>query len=289
MAIMTELLVTGATGHVGGLVVDALVERGVRPRVLVRDVARAPRLDVDVFVGDFTDPSTLTGALEGVDAAFLVSPADPQQRALQSGFARAAAAVGSPHIVKLSGLGTTLDSYVASGRWHAETEQDIRDLGLPFTFLQPYFFMQNLAAQVRSADEHRVVRSASPDAKIAMVDTRDIAEVAAAALMGEPTLRNEAVVPTAEKAVTMREVAGLLAEALDAPVEVVTQTEAESRAAFERAGMPPWRQDNLLQFNRAFAEGLGATVTDVVLRVTGNRPRSVEDFIREALAARRGG
>ena len=69
---------------------------------------------------------------------------------------RAAAEAGRPLVVKISGLGAALDSFVDSGRWHAETERDIRELDLPFTFLRPYFFMQNLGLHFAGASLDRL-------------------------------------------------------------------------------------------------------------------------------------
>ena len=63
-----------------------------------------------------------------------------------------------------------LDSYVDSGRWHAEAERDIHDLGLIVTALQPPFFMQNLAFSLNRVRETGVVESGVGDAAIAMVD-----------------------------------------------------------------------------------------------------------------------
>lgn len=295
---MDTVLVTGATGRIGGLVVDALAARDVRPRVLVRDPEKLTRDDVDVFVGDYSDAASMARALspgasagrDAVSSAFLVSPAHPDQRALQSGFARVAAAAGKPRIVKLSGLGTAPGSPVDSGRWHAETEAVIVALGLPHTFLRPAFFMQNLAPQIRAALADGAWRTSVPDAAIGMVDTRDLAAVICAALLGEavggaPDWNDCALTPSGPETVSQREVAGLVAEYSDREIRVLEMTEAETRAGMQRAGVPAWRLENLMQFNQAFARGEGSEVTDVVERVTAKRPRSVQAFVRETIDA----
>jgi uncharacterized protein YbjT (DUF2867 family) len=277
-----RVLVTGATGRVGGWVTEALKHRGIRPAVLVRD-ATSPNIptDTEVHVGDFTDEDSLRAALDGVEAAFLVSPLHPDQRRLQSRFARVAAKTGAPLIVKLSGLGTALDSFVDSGRWHAEIEQDIRELGLPHTFLRPNFLMQNLQMPLREAARSGVIRSGAGEGAIAMVDVRDVADVAVAALLGEASLLNAAITPTCSEAVSYEEIAAAFATALGRDVRVERLSEAKTREALERAGMPRWHLEILLQFNRAFAAGSAAEVSDVVERFAGHPPRTLQGYVSD--------
>src|SRR5262249_347590 len=140
------ILVTGATGLVGGDVVRQLAERGLPVRALVRSLEKGAALGgrIEKVVGDFARPETLGPALQGVTHALLVSHHELRQVELQRNFVEAARRTGSVHLVKLSGLGTAPGSPLQSGRWHAETEAEIRAAGLPWTFLHPPYFMQNL-------------------------------------------------------------------------------------------------------------------------------------------------
>ena len=124
-----KVLVTGYTGRLGGMVAAQLRDsHSIEPRVLVRP-SHLDRPDwkspqgVEVAVGDYATEASLDAALEGVDAVFLVSPVHPDMRNRELALAeRAAKQRVQPHIVKISGLGTRLDSFVDSGRWHAETK-----------------------------------------------------------------------------------------------------------------------------------------------------------------------
>ncbi len=280
-----EILVTGAAGRIGGLVARELVGRGLRPRALGRDLAPSRPLHPGVvpIVGDLEDPTSLQSAVVGLDALLVVSSVHPRQRALQGNLVRAAAASGRPLLVKISGLGTALDSFVDSGRWHAETEQDIRGLGLPFTFLRPYFLMQNLGAQLAGARSEGVLRAGAGDARIAMVDALDVAAVAARLLMGEVDRRGEVLDLTGPEALAYTEVALQLGEALGREVAYEPQGPAAVRALFERLGMPGWHVEILLQFDRAFAKGWGAEVSDGVEQVLTRRPRSLAAYLEDAL------
>lgn len=280
-----EVLVTGGTGRIGGAVLKHLLEdHGLRPRALVRNASSiAPSVSdrIASIVGDFSDHGALAEAVDGVDAIFLISPVHPDQCALQGNVARAAAASGKPLIVKVSGLGTTLDSFVDSGRWHAETEADIQTLGLPFTFLQPYFFMQNLGFSLASARSEGVIRAAVGDARIAMVDYRDIAEVAAKLLAGSADLSGQALPITGAEAVDYAQVARTFSDHLDRTVVYERQTLAEARQGLAKSGQPDWHVELLLQFNRAFLEGLASATNELVEDVLGRAPRTLDAYVAE--------
>jgi uncharacterized protein YbjT (DUF2867 family) len=114
------ILITGATGRVGGAALMQLCSRGVPVRALIRNPEKATAVagpGIETVIGDLRHPGSLDAALEGVTAALLVSPLDPHQVELQGNFIDAAKRAGQIHIVKISGLGTALDSPVRSGRW----------------------------------------------------------------------------------------------------------------------------------------------------------------------------
>src|ERR1700741_5116553 len=129
-------LITGATGDVGARVVDQLVERGERPRVFVRDGAKARARfgdKVEVSVGDLGDKKSLTVALRGIEALFLLT-SGPQIPMLDELAARAATDANVGHVVKLSSL--DVEQRLAIGAWHGRGELAIRASGVPFIFLR---------------------------------------------------------------------------------------------------------------------------------------------------------
>ena len=283
---MSVILVTGATGRIGSLVANKLVELNHAPRVFVRDVDKAVKLlapEVEIVVGDLADQDAVARAVDGVDRLLLVSPVHPDQRILQGNLARAAASVGKPLIVKISGLGTKRDSYIDSGRWHAETEADIESLGLPYAFLRPNFFMQNLGFAIANCRETGEIRAAVEDARIAMVDVRDIADVCVNLLTGEAELTDGAYALTGPVAYDYVEVAKLLSGLLGRNIAYVQQSLDEARASLEATGQPAWHIEILLQFNRAFRDGWGSEPNDVVARVLGRAPRTLADYLAEAV------
>jgi uncharacterized protein YbjT (DUF2867 family) len=284
------ILVTGATGLVGGAVVRQLAAQGVPLRALVRSPEKAAALagpTVETVVGDFARPETLGPALQGVTRALLVSHHDVRQVELQGNFVEAARRAGPVHVVKLSGLGTEPGSLLRSGRWHAETEAQIRDAGLPWTFLHPPYFMQNLLRAAPAVAAHGVLTAAMQEGRIAMVDALDVAAVAAAALTG-PGHTGQTYVITGPEALSHAMVAAILSEAVgrrityrDIPLDAL-------REQLVAAGTPSWLVDVRMEFTSVLRESFAAAVTDTVARTTGHKPRTFVAFAAEHAARFRG-
>ncbi|HUG36625.1 MAG TPA: SDR family oxidoreductase [Candidatus Limnocylindrales bacterium] len=284
------ILVTGATGLVGGAVVRELAARGVPVRALVRSPEKAAALagpTVEAVVGDFARPESLDQALQGVTRALLISHHDARQVELQGNFVEAARRAGSVHVVKLSGLGTAPDSSLHSGRWHAETETQIRKAGLPWTFLHPPYFMQNLLRAAPAIASHGVLTAAMKDGRIAMVDARDVAAVAAAALTTDGHAEHTYVV-TGPEALSHLELAAILGKAVGRPITYREISLDAFRGELTSAGVPPWLVDVRVEFSSVLRENFAATVTDIVPRVTGRAARTFAAFAAEH-AARFGG
>jgi uncharacterized protein YbjT (DUF2867 family) len=283
-----HVLLIGATGRIGTRTAKLLVEHGARVRALVRDESSARIVlptAVELLTGDLANADTLPDALESVDAILLVTPVGPQQAQLEGSLVRAAASVApAALIVKVSGVATYADSYVDSGRQHAQTEALVRASGLPFVFLHPPFFMQNLAFQFDEVRRSGVVRAAVGDARIAMIDAADIAGVAARLLTGAVDRTGATLRLTGPRALQYADVAAELEMRLGRRVVYEPQTIAALRAQLTRGGQAAWHVELVCQFSRAFAEGIAATVSNDVEDVLGRPPRSFGEILEEALA-----
>ncbi len=289
------ILVTGATGRLGSLVVDRLLTmEDVRVRVMLRqarmDEGAFAASDVEAVHGDLDQPETLNSALEGVAGIFQVSPVHPDMVQRETNLIAAAAeTVPDAKIVKISGLATREDSFVDSGRWHAEIEAGFRAHGLNATCLRPNFFMQNLAFQAGAVRESGEIRSAVADARIAMVDTRDIADVAVSVLMHETPIDGQSVGLTTGRSCDYDELATVFAAAFERSVSYRRQSDDDLRVVLEKGGQPDWHIRIILAFNEAFRRGWGAEVTDHVEAVLGRPARSLESFVAELAAGAKPG
>ena len=281
------ILVTGATGLVGGAVLRELAGRGVPVRALVRSPEKGAALagpGVETVVGDFAQPETLAPALRGVSRALLISHHDLHQVELQRNFVQAAhRAGGGVHVVKLSGLATAPGSASQSGRWHAETETEIRAAGLPWTFLHPPYFMQNILRAAPAIAAHGVLTAAMQDGRVAMVDARDVAAVAAAALTTEGHVGQTHVI-TGPEALSHAAVAEILGKAVGEPIAYRDIALDALRAQLVGSGAPTWLVDVRMEFTAILREGFAAAVTDVVARTTGRPPRTFAAFATEHAA-----
>lgn len=240
------------------------------------------KLGAELVPGDLSDPSSLIGAMGGVESVLLVSPLDLRQVELQHHLVEAAKRGGAEHVVKLSGLGTALDSPIRSGRWHAETEAEIEASGLEWTFLRPLFFLQNLLRMAHMTGSLGILPTPlGRGVRIAMVDARDVGTVAACCLLDDRQ-RGRKITVTSPEALSFPDVAERLSSATGRHVEYTPISREVAHQNLVRDGAT-WHADTLLEFDRAFEEGIGATTTQEVHEVTGLAPRRLDNFVRDHL------
>jgi uncharacterized protein YbjT (DUF2867 family) len=172
-------LVTGATGNIGGEVVEALLAGGHQVRALVRaDRPAGLPAAVQAVRGDLNDPTSLTGALSGTDGLFLLPGYDDM-----AGVAAQAKAAGVARIVLLSGGSAgNADADDVITAFMRRSEVAVRDCGVPWTILRPYGFMSNTLRWLDQLTAGDVVREPFVTVPVAVIDPFDIAAVAAAAL-----------------------------------------------------------------------------------------------------------
>jgi uncharacterized protein YbjT (DUF2867 family) len=157
----STVLVVGATGSIGRLVVEEAVREGSTVRALVRDLDRARRLPAEVerVVGDLTRPETLPAAADGVDAIVFTHGSDGGSDAAEKvdygGVRNVLAALGGrqARIALMTAIGLTNRSisYAATADWKRRSERLVRASGLPYTIVRPGWFDYN------DPDQHRLV------------------------------------------------------------------------------------------------------------------------------------
>lgn len=280
-----KILVTGATGRIGGHLVRVLSQRGVAVRSLSRNPTKGAELPgVNWVEGDLADPSTLEGAFAGIERLFLLTGNGLDMVRLQKNALRAAREAGVLHLVKLSALGASDHSKSLIGVWHWIVERELERSGMAWTILRPHHFMQNLLDQKslrRGIVEEGVVRSPSGEGSIPFIDTRDVAEVAAAALT-EPGHGGTTYHLTGPEAISYRRATGILADATGRDLRYEPETPDQARARLSTDGLP----DPLVAAQLAIAEyqrqgGPTERTTDSVEAILGRPPRTFHDFARD--------
>lgn len=282
-SIPRTVLVTGATGTTGSALLRLLEGRGVAVRAMVRrdgDAARIGRTSAEVVKADFDDANSIRAALRGVQAAYLVTPSSPDAEAQQVRFAELAAEAGVEHLVKLSQFAADEDSPVRFLRYHAEVERRIRELGVGYTFLRPNLFFQGfLAFAAMIAKEGRFFAPIG-DARVSVVDVRDIAAVAMTCHL-EPGHFGKTYTVTGPETITHAEIARAIAEATGREVAFAEIPPVAFAAALTSVGMPAWQVEGLIEDYAHYARGEASEVFPTVCDLTGRQPRDVATFSRD--------
>jgi uncharacterized protein YbjT (DUF2867 family) len=258
------ILITGATGNIGSELVKLLDGQNIR--TMIRSEG----------TGDFNDPASVEKALQGIERAFLLTNSSEQAEQQQLSFVALAKKAGVKHIVKLSQWSADVNSPVRFLRYHAVVENKIRESGMTYTFLRPNLFMQGLLDFVHEGKFFAPIG----DAKISMVDIRDIAAVAAAALT-ETGHENKIYNLTGPAAITHQQIAEELSTALNKKITFINVTPPDMRAALSQIHFPEWQADGLIEDYAHYAKNEAASVETGVLEATGKTPRSFAEFARD--------
>lgn len=282
------ILITAATGQVGGRAATDLIAAGHRVRALVRKPAAAPELDgAEVVRGSFDDDASLARALAGVDTLFLAGRDSPESVDQQRHVLAHAAREGVSHIVKLSAIGARADSEVALMREHDEVDDLVRSGNATWTLLAPHLFLQNLLRAAEVVRRTGVLSAPVGHLEIPLIDTRDVG-AAAAVVLGAPARHSGRTYPlTGPAAYTYASVAAAIAATIERPVRYEAVSPAEQEALLLAAGMPGWRAFDLAHIASAY-DAADLAVTDEVPRLLGRAAGSLETFLADHRSAFRG-
>ena len=279
----SSLLITGATGMIGSLLADALVDHGVEFTVMLRPGGSGDQIagkpGVSSTEGDFDDPASLRRALEGVDRAFLLTNSTERTEAQQIAFIEAAQAQRVGHVVYLSQLAADQQSPVRFLRYHGAVEAALRDSTVGWTFVRPNLILQALIPFAPMIAQG-ALQVPIGDAAVSVVDARDIAAVAAAALTEDGHVGKTYTV-TGSAAVTHAEIATELGDAVGRTVPFERIPPEAFLAALTGAGMPEWQAEGLVEDYDHYDRGEASAVSPDVAQVTGTSPRSLRDFAHD--------
>jgi uncharacterized protein YbjT (DUF2867 family) len=280
------ILVTGANGTTGREVVGHLAAAGRPVRAIVRKPENAeglPREGVEVVLGDFSDLGSLESAMTDIDAVFMISFEHPEILELQGNVIAAARQAGVRIVARLSSASADPGSDTPLIRTHGEGDLQLARSGVPYVLLRPQWFNQNFLTYCPGG----VVGLPAGAARLAFVDTRDIAAVAIKAL-SEPGHEGRSYVLTGPEALSHAEVAALLSRATgrrfvyeDVPPEAYRRSLLEGGASEHQADAVSGLLAEVRR--RGVAE-----VHDDIERVLGRPAISFGQFARdyaEALAA----
>lgn len=269
-----HILVTGATGTVGGQVATVLATSEHRITALVRDPSRYTAPDgVDVVRGDLTDADDVRGALTGVDRAFLTMADDDG-----SVFASVAGETGLRHAVLLSSFAAHLPLVLGEGNIvaarHRAGESALTEAGVPATFLRAAGFDYNVLMWT-GAIRNSVVRAPFLDVPLPVIDPADIAACAAAVLLAEVPPTGPFSI-TGPQALSVRDQTAVLAQVLGRDLTLEQIPVAAAKAAAFPAGTPDVVVDSV--FGTFSEEAAALPVSGGVELLTGSAPRTFQQW-----------
>ena len=279
-----KILITGATGNIGTVLTKKLSAKKIPFRVMVRSEKDKKTFEiaenVETVVADFDDSASVAEALENIERAFLLTPSSEKAEAQQINFVETGKKSGVKHIVKLSQWAATVDSPVRFLRYHAAVETNIKNSGIDFTFLRPNLFMQNLLGFKEPISKEGKFFADAEDCRVSIVDVRDIASVAVAALT-EDGHTGKIYDITGPEALTHSEMAEKLSAVLGKKIEYVDLPPEKMRELFIKVGFPVWQADGLLEDFAHYRKSEAAAVASGVKEAIGKQPFSFDDFARD--------
>lgn len=300
---MTRIAITGASGHYGRIVIEALIAAG-RAADLILMTRRPARLadyaarGCTVRAGDYDRPDTLAPAFAGAERLLLISGTRVGARVVQHRAAiDAAVAAGVAHLVYTSFIGIDDPANPAEVRHdHSETERLIKASGLRWTMLRDAHYADAMIVMAGPAVmASREWISNAGQGREAMVWREDCALCAAAVLTGEGHAGRTYDI-TGPDLQTFAEVTALMARITGVPLTYRTIDDAAQYALFDAMGIPrrpvddqsvdgiPWNSDDMVTFGQAIREGFLAIRSDHVAELLGRPARSTRAMIEEHAA-----
>ncbi|WP_137810272.1 MULTISPECIES: SDR family oxidoreductase [unclassified Gordonia (in: high G+C Gram-positive bacteria)] len=282
--------VTGATGQLGGLVIDELLARGVAAAdvvAIVRDESKASTLvshGVSVRVADYDDPASLVDALVGVDKLLLVSGSAVGQRVAQHTNVIEAAEANSVELIAYTSLLHADTSGLSLAPEHVATEARLNESSVPAVILRNGWYWENYLAAIPQAAATGTLLGAAGEGKLAAAARADYAAAAAAVLTADTDQAGKVYELGGDERLTYGEFARAIGEASGASVQYRDLSEADYQAALVSAGLPEPVAAMLAGADAGISRGELDTDSGDLQSLIGRSSTPVAEVIAQALA-----
>lgn len=286
------ILVIGGRSKIGAALIPDLLDRGQQVRVLARagESAAAGPDGAETVTGDLADEGSLVAAMTGTDQVFLLSSPHPDAVRWHRNAIDAARRTEVQLLVRSSILGADRNSPAEFISAHTDCDRYLAKSGLPYVIVRPNLFLQNIPeSTIPSVDGSGTFYADAGQARISMVDTRDVGAVAAVVLT-EPGHAGAGYEVTGPEALSYDDVAAKLTEAMGRRISYADVPDDAVRQALLGAGLTPWFAGALIglyqDYRRSGIDGYAAQVTGTVAELTGRPARSLDDLLAEVRPSR---
>ncbi len=283
------IAVTGATGHLGRLVVTGLLEAGVpadQVVAVVRTPAKAADLaarGVQVRQADYTDEAALAAALHGVDRLLLVSGSEVGQRVAQHTNVLQAARGAGVELVVYTSAPKADDTSLPLAPEHIATERLIADFGLPAVVLRNNWYLENYDQQIRQTAETGELSGSSGEGQIAAATRADFAAATVAVLTAEDP-QPGVLELGGDRAFTLAELAATVGEQTGRPVSYRDLTPEEHLGSLVAVGLPEGTAQFVVGLDQSIAQGALFTGSTALSALTGRPTTTLAEHVRGVLA-----
>ncbi|WP_406134889.1 NAD(P)H-binding protein [Streptomyces sp. NBC_01089] len=282
-------VITGASGHLGRLVVEQLLAAGTPPAQIVatgRDVEKLAGLaqkGVTVRRADFADPSTLDKAFAGADTMLLVSTTTVGERFDHARNAiDAAARVGVPRIVYTSIVNASSARMTLADE-HRRTEDYLRAGGSGFVILRNGWYLENYTDQLPMITQYKALLGSARDGLVSAAARRDFAAAAVAVLTQDGHLG--ATYELGGAPLTLTELAATISDVLGTHIAYRDMPVADYAGALTAAGLPPEMAAAVADADAGLARGELFTADDDLVRLIGRPATTAREAVQSAAAA----
>lgn len=275
------------SGNVGTPVALELVKSGHQVTLMVRSVAANAEWDplgIRQVPIDINNLDSLTAALKGGEAFFSLTPLVDNMVEAGNLAILAAKTAGIRKIVRLSAQSAGPDAAITLGRWHYAVEKAVENSGITFTILRPANFMQNYLTfgTPETIKAQSAFYSPLGEAKVSLIDTRDISAVAARVL-AESGHEGKRYDLTGGESLSNFEIAKLLSQALGRKITYVSIPEEKAKESMAGSGMPSWLVEMLGELNSFCKAGHLAAVKPDTEMILKRPPIRFSQFITDHL------
>ncbi|WP_196257944.1 SDR family oxidoreductase [Pelagibacterium limicola] len=278
------IAVTGATGQLGRLVIEALKKKGVLPVALVRDPAKAADLGVETRLFDYDKPETLAPAFEGVDRLLLISASEVGKRVAQHiAVIEAARAAGVRFIAYTSLLRADTSEIPLAGE-HRPTEEAIKASGLPYAFLRNGWYTENYTGAIGGALAGGAVIGSAGEGQLSLATRADYAEAAAAVIAGEGH-EGKIYELGGDDAVTLGDLAGEISRQTGKSIPYNNLPVADYAAILQQFGLPEAYATMIAASDDAASRGALFEDSKTLSRLIGRPTTPLSKAVADALSA----